>query len=124
MRDWGYAGDYVDCMWRIMQHDKPEDFVIATGEMHSVREFCTLAFAEAGIELEWNGKGVDEKGIDKKTSKILVEVDSKYFRPTEVDLLLGDPTKAKTLLAWNPTKTSFNELVKIMVKHDMAYVRR
>jgi len=124
LRDWGYAKDYVECMWLMLQHDKPEDFVIATGEMHTVREFCTLAFAEAGIELEWNGEGVDEKGIDKKTGKVLIEVDSKYFRPAEVELLLGDPTKAKTLLGWNPTKTSFKELVKIMVKHDMEFVRK
>jgi len=123
-RDWGYAKDYVECMWLIMQHDTPEDFVIATGEMHTVREFCELAFAEAGIEIEWKGEGVDEKGIDKKTGKTLIEVDPKYFRPAEVDLLLGDPTKAKTLLGWNPTKTSFTELVKIMVKHDMDYVKR
>lgn len=123
-RDWGYAKDYVECMWLMLQHDTPEDFVIATGEMHSVREFCTLAFVEVGIELRWEGEGVDEKGIDIATGKILVEVDPKYFRPAEVDLLLGDPTKAKTLLGWNPTKTSFNELVKRMVQHDMRFVRK
>jgi len=123
-RDWGYAKDYVECMWLMLQHDKPEDFVIATGEMHSVREFTTLAFKEAGIELEWQGEGVDEKGIDKETSRILVEVDPKYFRPSEVELLLGDPTKARTVLGWNPTQTSFEELVKIMIKSDMKLVER
>lgn len=121
-RDWGYAKDYVECMWLMLQYDKPEDFVIATGEMHTVREFCTLAFREGGIELRWEGKGVDEKGIDTKTGRVLVEVDPKYFRPSEVEQLLGDPTKAKTLLGWNPTSTSFNELVKIMVQHDMKSV--
>ena len=124
MRDWGYAKDYVECMWLMLQHDKPEDFVIATGEMHSVREFCTLAFAEAGINLRWEGKGVNEKGIDKATGKVLVEVDPKYFRPAEVEQLLGDPTKARTVLGWNPTKTSFYELVKLMVKHDMRFVQK
>ena len=124
LRDWGYARDYVECMWLILQHETPEDFVIATGQMHSVREFCTLAFKEAGIEIEWQGKGVDEKGIDRKTGKVLVEVDPKYFRPTEVEQLLGDPTKAKTLLGWNPTKTSFEELVRIMVEHDMRFVKK
>lgn len=123
-RDWGYAKDYVECMWLILQHEKPEDFVIATGEMHSVREFCTLAFREAGIELEWKGEGVDEKGIDRKSGRILVEVDPKYFRPTEVEQLLGDPTKARTVLGWNPTKTSFGQLVKIMVEHDMRFVKK
>ncbi len=123
-RDWGYAKDYVECMWLILQHEKPEDFVIATGEMHTVREFCTLAFREVGIDLRWEGKGKDEKGIDKKTGKVLVEVDAKYFRPSEVEQLLGDPTKAKTLLGWNPTKTSFKELVKIMVQHDMKFVEK
>lgn len=123
-RDWGYAKDYVECMWLMLQHEVPEDFVIATGQMHSVRDFCTLAFKEAGIELEWQGKGINEKGIDRKTGKTLVEVDPKYFRPTEVDQLLGDPTKAKTLLKWNPTKTSFEELVRIMVKHDIRFVKK
>ena len=111
-------------MWMILQHSTPEDFVIATGEMHTVREFCTLAFAEAGIELRWEGTGVDEKGVDVKTGNILVEVDPKYFSPAEVELLLGDPTKAKTLLGWNPTQTPLDELVKIMVRHDMEYVRK
>ena len=124
LRDWGYAKDYVECMWMILQHETPEDFVIATGEYHTVREFCTLAFKETGINLRWEGEGVDEKGIDKATGKILVEVDPKYFRPAEVEQLLGDPTKAKTLLGWNPTKTSFEELVKIMVTHDMKFVRK
>ena len=124
LRDWGYAKDYVECMWLILQHDVPEDFVIATGEMHTVREFATLAFKEAGIELRWEGEGVNEKGIDVATGKALVEVDPKYFRPSEVEQLLGDPTKAKTLLSWNPRKTSFEELVSIMVRHDMEKVKR
>lgn len=123
-RDWGYAKDYVECMWLILQHDTPEDFVIATGEMHSVREFATLAFHEVGIELRWEGEGIDEKGLDLKTGKALVEVDPKYFRPCEVEQLLGDPTKAKTLLGWNPTKTSFSELVRIMAAHDMRFVKK
>lgn len=122
-RDWGYAPDYVECMWLMLQHETPEDFVIATGEMHSVREFCTLAFAEAGIALRWEGEGITEKGIDTATGHVLVEVDPKYFRPAEVELLLGDPTKAKTLLGWNPRKTSFEELVRRMVKNDMEIVR-
>lgn len=124
LRDWGYAKDYVECMWMILQHDTPEDFVIATGEMHTVREFASLVFAECGIELRWEGKGVEEKGIDVATGKVVVEVDLKYFRPAEVDQLLGDPTKAKTLLGWNPTKTSFKELVKIMAKSDMKLVAK
>ena len=141
LRDWGYAKDYVECMWLILQHDKPEDFVIATGEMHTVREFatlafkatgeyhtvrefCTLAFKEVGIELRWEGKGVEEKGIDVNTGRELVAVDPKYFRPAEVEQLLGDPTKAKTMLGWNPRKTSFPELVKIMVQHDMKFVKK
>ena len=123
MRDWGYARDYVQCMWMMLQHDTPEDFVIATGEMHSVREFCTVAFAEAGINLRWEGEGVDEKGICTKTNNVLVEVNPQYFRPSEVEQLLGDPTKAKTLLGWNPTQTSFEELVRIMVRHDMELVK-
>lgn len=123
-RDWGYAKDYVECMWLILQHDVPEDFVIATGEMHTVREFCTLAFAEIGINLRWEGEGVNEKGIDTTTGKVLVEVDPKYFRPAEVEQLLGNPTKARTVLGWNPCKTPFPELVKIMVRHDMVKVKR
>lgn len=124
LRDWGYAKDYVECMWLILQHDVPEDFVIATGQMHTVREFATLAFKEVGIELRWEGEGINEKGIDTATGKIMVEVDEKYFRPAEVELLLGDPTKAKTLLGWDPCKTSFEELVSIMTRHDMEKVRR
>ena len=124
LRDWGYAKDYVECMWLILQHDTPEDFVIATGEYHTVREFTTLAFKEVDIELRWEGEGVNEKGIDVASGKVLVEVDSKYFRPAEVEQLLGDPTKARTLLGWNPTKTSFPELVKIMVSHDMKFVKK
>ena len=122
LRDWGYAKDYVECMWLILQNDKPEDFVIATGEQHSVREFATLAFHYAGIELEWTGEGMDEKGIDKATGKVLVEVRSDFYRPTDVVNLLGDPTKAKTELGWNPTKTSFERLVELMVAHDMDQV--
>lgn len=122
LRDWGYAKDYVECMWRMLQHDTPEDFVIATGEQYSVREFCNHAFDEAGIEIEWNGEGVDEKGTCKKTGKVLVEVDPKYFRPSEVETLLGDPTKARTVLGWDPRQTSFEELVKIMVRHDLEFV--
>ncbi|OHW61879.1 GDP-mannose 4,6-dehydratase [Andreesenia angusta] len=123
-RDWGYAKDYVECMWLMLQHHTPEDFVIATGETHTVREFTTLAFKEAGIELEWVGTGVDEKGIDTATGRVVVEIDPKYFRPTEVDILLGDPTKAKEVLGWNPTQTKFEELVKIMVKSDLEHVER
>lgn len=122
LRDWGYAKDYVECMWLILQHDKPEDFVIATGEMHSVREFVELAFKHVGIQIEWQGNGVEEKGINKKTGEVIVEVDPTFFRPAEVDQLLGDPTKARTLLGWNPTKTSFEELVSVMVKYDMEKV--
>lgn len=123
-RDWGYAKDYIECMWLMMQHHQPEDFVIATGQMHTVREFATLAFREVGIELQWHGVGVEEKGIDSATGKVLVEVDPKYFRPCEVEQLLGNPSKAKTLLGWNPTKTSFHELVKIMVANDMRFVKK
>ena len=111
-------------MWLILQHPEPEDFVIATGEMHTVREFATLAFHYLGIDLRWEGTGVDEKGIDTRTGRVLVEVDPKYFRPCEVEQLLGDPTKAKTLLGWNPTKTPFQTLVKLMVDHDMKFVRK
>lgn len=124
LRDWGNAKDYVECMWLMLQHDEPEDFVIATGEMHSVREFCTLAFAEAGIKLKWEGRGINEKGIDRLTGKVIIEVDPRYFRPAEVELLKGDPTKAKKLLGWNPSTTSFEELVRLMVRHDMKFVRK
>ena len=124
LRDWGYAKDYIECMWLILQQPEPDDFVIATGEYHTVREFCTLAFKEVGIELEWRGDGIDEKGYDKATGKSLVEVDPKYFRPAEVDQLLGNPAKAKAKLGWNPQKTSFEDLVKIMVRHDMKFVKK
>lgn len=136
LRDWGYAKDYVECMWLILQHDTPEDFVIATGQYHSVREFCTLAFRALGIYIIWEGEGVNERGICASVDtekagvsknlegKVLVEVDPKYFRPAEVEQLLGDPTKASTVLGWNPQKTSFQELVSIMVQHDMKFVRK
>ena len=122
LRDWGYAKDYVECMWLILQNDKPEDFVIATGEQHSVREFCQLAFRYAGIELRFEGEGENEKGIDCKSGKVLVEVSPDFYRPTDVVNLLGDPSKAKRELDWNPQKTSFEQLVKIMVDADMAKV--
>ena len=122
LRDWGYAKDYVECMWLILQHDRPEDFVIATGVQHSVREFATLAFHYAGIELGWQGEGMDEKGIDKATGRVLVEVSPDFYRPTDVVNLLGNPAKAKTELGWDPARTSFEELVKIMTKHDMEKV--
>jgi GDPmannose 4,6-dehydratase len=118
LRDWGYAKDYVECMWLILQQKEPDDFVIATGVQHSVREFTTLAFHFNGIELEWRGEGLNEKGIDKATGKVLVEVSPDFFRPTDVDNLWGDPTKAKTVLGWDPQKTSYEELVKIMAEHD------
>ena len=137
LRDWGYAKDYIECMWLILQQPEPDDFVIATGEYHTVREFATLAFKEVGIELEWRGDGVNEHGIVKSISpelsilnsqlsigQTLVEVDPKYFRPAEVDQLLGNPAKAKAKLGWNPQKTSFEELVKIMVQHDMKFVKK
>ncbi|KGR73990.1 GDP-mannose 4,6-dehydratase [Ureibacillus sinduriensis] len=123
-RDWGYAKDYVECMWLMLQHDKPEDFVIATGEMHSVREFAEIAFQHAGIELQWTGVGIQEKGINRSTGEVVVEVSPRYFRPAEVDQLLGDPTKAKKLLNWNPTKTTFEELVKRMVHFDLEKVAK
>ena len=122
LRDWGYAKDYVECMWLILQQEKPEDFVIATGVQHSVREFCYLAFKHAGIELEFKGEGIDEKGYDKATGKCLVEVSKDFYRPTDVVNLWGDPTKAKEKLRWNPQTTSFEELVRIMVAHDMQKV--
>ncbi len=124
LRDWGYAKDYVECMWLMLQQDVPEDYVIATGEQHSVKTFCELAFKEIGIELEWSGENENEKGSCKKTGRVLIEVDPKYYRPAEVETLLGDPTKAKTQLGWNPRKTSFQELVKIMVQHDLEYVMK
>lgn len=122
LRDWGYAKDYVECMWLILQNEKPEDFVIATGEQHSVREFCYLAFKYAGIELEFKGEGLNEKGIEKNTGKVLIEVSPDFFRPTDVVNLWGDPSKAKKELGWNPLKTSFEDLVRIMVKADMEKV--
>lgn len=122
LRDWGYAKDYVECMWRMLQHDTPEDFVIATGEQHSVREFVTLAFKEVDISIKWQGTGTSEKGVCTKTGATLVEVDPNYFRPTEVETLLGNPAKAKEILGWNPRQTSFTELVKIMVRYDLEYV--
>lgn len=123
-RDWGYARDYVECMWLMLQHDTPEDFVIATGVQHTVREFTTLAFAHDGIELEWQGSGLDEKGIDKATGKVLVQVNPAWFRPTDVDNLWGDPTKAKTVLGWNPQKTSYEELCAIMAEYDLRLAQQ
>ena len=117
-RDWGYAGDYVEAMWLMLQQDKPDDYVVATGETHTVREFCELAFKNAGIDLIWKGEGLNEKGIDKATGKVLVNVSSKFFRPTEVDLLLGNPAKAMSKLGWKP-RVSFEELVAMMVKSDI-----
>lgn len=122
LRDWGYAKDYVECMWLILQQEKPEDFVIATGVQHSVRDFCYLAFKHVGIELVFQGRGLEEKGIDKATGKVLVEVSPDFYRPTDVVNLWGDPTKAKAKLGWNPSKTSFEELVRLMVESDMAKV--
>src|SRR5690606_6798738 len=124
LRDWGYAKDHVECMWLMLQHSEPEDFVIATGEQFSVKNFCEKAFDVIGIDLVWEGNGIDEKGIDKNTGKPLVEVDPRYFRPAEVETLLGNPAKAKEKLGWNPRKTSFDELVKIMVEHDLKYTMR
>jgi len=121
-RDWGYAKDYVELMWLMLQQEKPDDYVAATGETHTVREFAELAFKHAGIELEWEGEGVEEKGIDKKTGKVLVEVDPKYFRPAEVDLLIGDPSRAKRELGWEP-RVTFEELVKIMVEADLEAIK-
>ncbi len=123
-RDWGYAKDYVECMWLMLQHSVPEDFVIATGVQHTVREFTTLAFAHDGIELEWQGSGLDEKGIDTSTGRVLVEVDSKWFRPTDVNDLWGDPAKAKKVLGWNPQKTSYKDLCTIMAEYDLRLARK
>ena len=120
LRDWGYAKDYVECMWLMLQHDMPEDFVIATGVQHTVREFTTLAFKADGIDIRWEGEGLEEKGYDTATGRMLVCVNPRWFRPTDVDNLLGDPTKAKTVLGWNPQKTSYEELVRIMAEHDLA----
>lgn len=124
LRDWGYAKDYVECMWLMLQHEKADDYVIATGEQHSVRDFCTLAFKEAGIDLEWRGEGLDEKGIDKKTGKTVVEVDPNFFRPTEANQMYGDPSKAKNVLGWNPRKTTFEQLVQNMVRKHLKDVRK
>ncbi len=124
LRDWGYAKDYVECMWLIMQQKKPDDFVIATGEQHTVRDFTEKAFAANGITLRWEGSGLDEKGYDTQTGKMLVCVNPAWFRPTDVDNLLGDPTKAKTVLGWNPRSTSYDQLVSIMAKHDRALAKR
>lgn len=124
LRDWGYAKDYVECMWLMLQQETPDDFVIATGEQHAVRDFTEKSFAEAGITLRWEGKGIEEKGIDTATGNVLVEVNETWFRPTDVDTLLGDPTKAKTILGWNPRKTSYEELIKIMVRHDLELAKR
>lgn len=123
MRDWGYAKDYVECMYLMMQQDTPDDFVVATGTQYSVRDFCSLAFQYAGIELEWVGKGIEEKGLEKKTGKIIVEVSPEFYRPTDVVTLLGDPSKAKKRLDWNPQKTSFEDLVRIMTEHDIQNVK-
>lgn len=124
LRDWGYAKDYVECMWMMLQHDTPEDFVVATGEQHTVRDFTEKAFKSNNIEIRWEGSGLDEKGYDKKTGNMLVCVNPAWFRPTDVDNLLGDPTKAKTVLGWNPTKTSYEELVCIMAEHDRAIAKK
>ena len=124
LRDWGYAKDYVECMWLMLQAEKPEDFVIATGVQHTVREFTTLAFRYVGIELEWQGKGLEEKGIDRATGKVLVEVSRDFYRPTDVVNLWGDPTKAKTVLGWNPQKTSYEDLCRIMAEHDLELAKR
>ena len=124
LRDWGYAKDYVECMWLMLQADSPEDFVIATGEQHTVRDFTERAFRVNGMEIRWEGTGVDEKGYDKETGKLLVSVNPAWFRPTDVDNLWGDPTKAKTVLGWNPQKTSYEELVRIMAEHDRALAKR
>ena len=123
LRDWGYAKDYVECMWLMLQHNEPDDFVVATGEQYSVRDFCTRAFKIAGIELRWEGKGIEEKGIDVSTGKLVVEVSPEFFRPTDVVTLLGNPAKAKGKLGWNPRKTSFNELIDIMVMADLRKIR-
>ncbi|MBQ4292587.1 MAG: GDP-mannose 4,6-dehydratase [Muribaculaceae bacterium] len=122
LRDWGYAKDYVECMWLIMQQPEPDDFVIATGEYHTVREFATIAFSRAGIEIEWHGNGLEEKGVEKSTGRVLIEVDPRFFRPAEVEQLLGDPTKAKQQLGWNPRRTSFEQLINIMVDSDLKLV--
>ena len=122
-RDWGYAKDYVECMWLILQQDEPDDYVIETGDQHTVREFATLAFKHVGIDIEWQGQGIDEKGIDKATGKVVVAVSPDFYRPTDVVDLWGDPTKAKTKLGWNPQKTSYEDLVRIMAEHDLKIAK-
>lgn len=124
LRDWGYAKDYVECMWLILQQDKPEDFVIATGEQHTVRDFTEKAFAANGVAIRWEGTGVDEKGYDAATGRMRVCVNPQWFRPTDVDNLWGDPTKARTILGWDPQKTSYEQLVEIMAKHDRERAKR
>ena len=124
LRDWGYAKDYVECMWLMLQHDTPEDFVIATGEQYSVRDFVERAFKLVGIEIIWQGKGINEKGTNKKTGKVIIEIDSKYYRPSEVQTLLGDASKAKNLLGWNPNGTSFDTLIEKMVKNDIRLINK
>ena len=124
LRDWGYAKDYVECMWLMLQQEKPEDFVIATGEQHTVRDFVERAFKRVGKNIIWEGSGIDEKGIDSESGTVIVEVDARWFRPTDVDNLWGDPTKAKTVLGWNPQQTSYEELINIMVDHDMKIAER
>jgi len=123
-RDWGYAKDYVECMWLILQQEHPDDFVVATGETHTVREFVECSFNEVGIDIIWEGDGINEKGIDKSTGKVLVEVDPMFFRPAEVELLIGDPSKAKKELGWNPRKTPFRELVRIMMQYDLKRIEK
>ena len=124
LRDWGYARDYVECMWLMMQQEQPDDFVIAKGEQHTVRDFTEKAFAANGVDVRWEGSGLDEKGYDAATGKMLVCVNPAWFRPTDVDNLLGDPTKARTVLGWNPQRTSYEELVRIMAEHDRALAKR
>ena len=124
LRDWGYARDYVECMWLILQQDEPDDYVIATGEQHTVREFTTLAFRHVGLEIEWRGSGLEEKGYDKATGRLLVSVNEQWYRPTDVVNLWGDPTKARTRLGWNPTKTSYEQLCALMAQHDLELAQK
>ncbi|GAB5411074.1 MAG: GDP-mannose 4,6-dehydratase [Chlamydiales bacterium] len=121
-RDWGYAKDYVELMWLMLQQDEPDDYVIASGESHTVREFCELAFSHVGIDIVWDGEGMNEKGYDRKTGRVIIEIDERYFRPTEVDSLRGDPSKAIKKLGWNPQKTTFQQLVKLMVEHNLSEI--
>ena len=124
LRDWGYGRDYVECMWLILQQDEPDDYVIATGEQHTVREFTTLAFRHVGLEIEWRGSGLEEKGYDKATGRLLVSVNEQWYRPTDVVNLWGDPTKARTRLGWNPTKTSYEQLCALMARHDLELAQK